>query len=212
MTRRRSITADEADSSPDQPNKRRGKRFGSTASEWEARAIPFVVTLALIFFLLWLLGPIDLFGGRTEAGKFFVALAVPIVGVAWLYDPIAKRLRSRRHSESHSSLDGEAPTSRLDRQAALERTRMRADGRARKARSNRPFANHWATPVAYGVCVLLALGGMKVLIEALGVMRAYDGGALTYVLAVGGFLGGAFLYEPIISALDRRGVQGTSER
>ena len=189
---------------PASPNKPRRRRSGSIAAEWEARVIPFLVTLGLIFFLLWFLGPIDLFGGRREAGKFFIALAAPIVGVAWLYDPVSKRLNPKRQPQAPPSLAGRAPESRLDRQVSQERSRMLAGSRAEKSRAKRPFANHKATPFIYGLSAILLLNGLGALIISLGLTRAYDGGALTYVLAVGGFLAAAFMYEPITSALDRR--------
>jgi hypothetical protein len=180
----------------------RAPRRRSVASHPAAPWVAFSVVIACVAFLLWLMGPIDLYGGRGPAGRFFVAVVVPIIGVAWLYDPIVRRLDRSIYPEieawppggSVASVDAE--TRRLDKSSGATR-------RASKSRATHPVSSYGGTPYVYAIAVLGLMIATSELLGALGVWELRDAISAGYVFIVGAILGAMFAYDKVIDVLDR---------
>ena len=191
--------------SPGSPNaapESRTPRRRSVASHPAALWVAFAATVGCFFFLLWLMGPINLYGGRDQAGRFFVAVAVPIAAVAWLYDPIIRRLDRSIYPETEVPPPGgsvaaaRSETRRLNRESRTTR-------RATKSRATHPVSSNKATPYYYGITFVVLMIALGNLVGAFGLWEIRDAISAGYVFFVGASLGAMFAYDKVIDTLDR---------
>lgn len=171
----------------------RPRRTRSVASHPATPGVAFALTLAAFLFLLWLFGPINLKGSKRELGLFFVALALPICGVVWLYDPIVKRLDRWLHPEladRTQKATGPVPAEKRDRAYRL----------SRKSRETHPVSTNAFTPYLFAAVSIALFLGLNWLIYQL--LPNNDAGAGTYIAAVATVLASIRAYDPIIDRLD----------
>lgn len=174
----------------------RSPRRRSVAAHPATRGVAFGLTIGAFFFLLWLLGPINLRGSKFELGLFFVALALPICALVWLYDPIVNRLDRRSDAEGSR---GQQQTRRHTTAEVRERT-VRL---TRKSRETHPVSTNRATPFVFAAASIAFFLGLNWLIYRLGLAPENDAGAGTFVVVVVTVLASIRAYDPIIDALDR---------
>ncbi|QDV07210.1 hypothetical protein Poly30_27290 [Planctomycetes bacterium Poly30] len=156
----------------------------------------FVLTIGAFFFLLWWLGPINLQGSKAQLGLFFVALALPICGLVWLYDPVVARLdRWFYPAATDPSEEAEQPVS--------AEIRERAHRLARKSRETHPISTNRATPYVFAGAAIAFFFGLNWVIYEGGLTPEYDAGAGTYIAVVVTVLASIRAYDPIVDALDR---------
>ncbi len=154
-----------------------------------ARAVLFTGALGAFFFLLWALGPIDLFGGRGPAGRFFIAVSLPIIGAAWLYDPIVRRIDRRLYPEDYRPKKVSA---------------ARSERRASRSKRPRRVARRPSTPYLYALGTFVFAGAVQWIVAETGLIDTSRGFEYAYVFLVASFFAAFFLYDPILDFLEER--------